>query len=51
MQPVFENTGPFWEKHPDAYPDIVHYVEKNEKGEPIEVWGRDENGYMVCTYA
>lgn len=50
MQPVFINTGPFWDKYPEIYPDVMRYVAKDKDGSVAEVWERDNDGFMICTY-
>jgi hypothetical protein len=50
MQPVFIDTGPFWDKYPEAEPEIMRYVVRNEDGSVAEVWERNDDGFMVCTY-
>ena len=47
MQPVFVNEGPFWEKHPDVYPEVTRYIDTDEKGNILECWERNKEGIMV----
>ena len=47
MQPVFVNEGPFWEKHPDVYPEVIRYIDTDEKGNILECWERNKEGIMV----
>lgn len=47
MQPVFLNKGPFWEKHPDVYPQVTRYIDTDEKGNILECWERNKEGIMV----
>ncbi len=50
MQPFFINTGAFWDQYPEAPYDIVRYVVRNDDGSVAEVWERDDDGFMICTY-
>jgi hypothetical protein len=47
MQPVFLNIGPFWDIHPDVYPDVTRYTDTDEKGNILECWERNNEGIMV----
>lgn len=47
MQPVFLNIGPFWDIHPDVYPDVTRYTDTDEKGNILECWERNKEGVMV----
>lgn len=47
MQPVFVNTGDFWDKHPDVYPEVTRYIDTDEKGNILECWERNKEGVMV----
>lgn len=42
----FINNGPFFDKHPDIYPDVTRYEYTDEKGCVIETWERGKDGYM-----
>ena len=50
MQPIFINTGAFWDKYPEAPSDVIRYVVKNKDDSVAEVWERDDDGFMKCTY-
>ena len=43
----FINEGPFWEKHPDVYPDVVRYTARDEHDNLLEAWERADDGLMV----
>lgn len=47
MQPVFVNIGPFWDLHPDVYPEVTRYIDTDEKGNILECWERDKEGVMI----
>lgn len=47
MQPVFLNIGPFWDKHPDVYPQVTRYIDTDCKGNILECWERNKEGVMV----
>ena len=47
MQPVFVNIGPFWDLHPDVYPEVTRYIDTDEKGNILECWERNKEGIMV----
>ena len=47
MQPVFLNEGPFWDIHPDVYPEVTRYIDTDEKGNIRECWERNKSGIMV----
>lgn len=47
MQPVFLNIGPFWDLHPDVYPEVTRYTDTDEKGNILECWERNNEGVMV----
>lgn len=42
----FINDGPFFDKHPDTYPNVTRYEATDVKGHIIESWERGDDGRM-----
>ena len=47
MEIVLKNIGPFWEKHPDVWPGVKRYVERDRHDRVTECWERNTEGVMV----
>lgn len=41
------NVGPFWKKHPDVWPGVKRYIDRDSKDNILECWERNEEGIMV----
>ena len=42
----FINDGPFFAKHPDVYPNVTRFEQRDMSGEIVESWERGEDGRM-----
>ena len=55
MQPIFIDTGPFWDKYPEAEPEIMRYEVRNKDGSVAEAGNHEEllalNGEYAKLYS